>query len=395
MGLRAGAAALLLLSGGLVGCPQPQIIDAANAYGKTTADAVAVAGSEPETVYTVCKKRAYLAYLNDRLAHEKLGAGLGPPYEEFFNQAIAVQADPSSRRPALSYQQYCNALRDAGKPFADAVAVLSRYGSALEALSGDAAVTIGDDVALISTNAGGFVAAATGNEVGAAGAAVASALKAFAELLVKERVAADLEAYVVAADPHVQRLLAAMARYDRAVKQEVANQRNDIRASINAIEGLYGLATNGPAPAPAPTPLAPAPPPAAAPPASAAPSAAKPAKVSPEVAALRDELERVKQALERERADRRASAQLRRDINALKPALFFELASSFEEQARGVEAEYAKYEGLLQKWQTAHAQLVKVAQTDARNDLAALRGTVGDLAARLKELQVIIEGNKK
>ncbi len=385
MRFRDGATALLIASGCLLGCPPPPILDGASAYGKATAEAVAAAGNEPATMLTVCKQRAYLAYLNDRLAYEKIGSGLGPPYEDFFKQARAVEADPAKNRAAMTYQQYCSALQDAGRPYADAVAVLSRYGRALEALGGRAEVKIGDDVEQIAKSAGSAAGAATGGEVGAAGGAVASALKAFAELLVKERVATDLAAYVVAADPAVQTLLAAMARYDKALGQEVANQRNDLKASINAIEGLYGLAVDAGAPPPPPAP------------ASAAPAApaARAARPNPEAAALRDELARVKGDLEYERAQRRLTGQLRRDINALKPALFFELALSFEERARGVEAEYAKYEGLLRKWRQAHAQLAAVARTGSRDDLPPLFGTVGDLATRMQELRGIIEGGHR
>jgi hypothetical protein len=377
-------AGILAITTGVAGCVDvPLIRDAASAYGKTTEDAALSVGNEPASIATSCQKRARLAYLENRLQHEKLsGIALIGTFDEFFTAAEAIPANPTKSRPALSYKAYCSALDDASKPYQDAVGALSRYGAALAKLSGKSSVKIGDDVATIANSAGTFASLASGNDVTDAAQVVATQLKDFANLLVQQRVAEDVSAYVIAADPKVQKVLDGMIQYDNAVGQEVKALRAAVRRDITSVEGLYHLAGAAPI----------------TPPQSASFTTPKPVSTKPtaDTADVRADIDALRKDLQAELTAAQARDEaLRRELQSTKPAQFFELAESLDREALAVEDEYGKYREVLVKWKAAHTDLVKVAQTDDKNDLAALLGTVGDLATRMKDIQALIQGGKK
>lgn len=367
----------------LASCSGAPILDAANAYGKTTEDAALSAGNEPVSIATACSKRARLAYLENRLQHEKVpGIALVGSYDDFLTTAEAIPANAAKNRPSMSYKAYCDALTDASKPYQDAVGVLSRYGAALTKLSGKSKVKIGDDVATIATSAGTFAGLASGNDVTDAAKVVATQLKDFANLLVQERVAEDLERYVIAADPTVQKVLDGMIQYDAAVGQEVKALRAAVQRDTKAVEGLYHLAGASSAASPAPATFA-----------VPKPASAKPSADTIDVRADVDEL---RKDLQKELAAAQAREELlRREVQAARPAEFFALAASLDQDAQAVEDEYGKYGDVLKKWKAAHSDLVKVAQTKSEDDLASLLGTVGDLATRMKDIQALVQGGKK
>jgi hypothetical protein len=361
------------------GCPAGPFTAAAGAYAKVGADSFTAVGAAPTLLSRTCVKAADAEYLQSRLSRLKFetegvalpaGGDYYIPWETWFEKAHP------ERLTGGSWKAYCGEIDDTSKAFGSAVGALGAYSAALGALASDS-VYEGADLGKSVDGVNKTVARVSQSESGPSRAvsSIGGALDKFVAVVLREKVERDIEGYVRLADPEVQRLLVALRAYIVAARVDVeAIQQRQLQVIIS-FEKLTGLGASA----------------SIAPCRVGAPAAPLPA-ASPEITALRQDVETQRKAL----VDVcRSLDQLEKTTNAQKLFAFHALARATEEDIRQTRAVLTGFEDVLVQLGVAHTALVKAGQTKASADLKALLGTVAELTTRLGALQAALAEPKK
>jgi len=362
------------------GCPAGPFTNAAGAYAKVGAESSTALGAAPSLLARTCVKAADVEYLQSRLSRLKFeteGVKLPSPGDYYIPwEAWFEKAHPQGLKGG-SWKSYCDEIDLTWKAFGTAVGALGAYSSALGSLVEGSAYE-GTDLGKSVDGVNKIVATVSQSESGPSRtvSAIGGALDKFVSVLLRERVERDIEGYVRLADPEVQKLIVALRAYAVAARvdvEAVLQRQLQVVISFEKLTGLGEAATIAPcrvgAPSPATLPAA-----------------------SPEINALRQDVETQRKAL----VDVcRSLDQLEKTTNAQKLFAFHALALATEEDIRQTRTVLTGFEEVLGNLGEAHTALVKAGQTKETTDLKALLGTISTLTTRLGALQAALDQTKK
>lgn len=379
-----------------LGCPAGPFTKAAGAYAKVGSESSTALGTAPSLLARSCAKAADTEYVQSRLSRLKFETeGIKIPEGDYYVpwETWQEKAHPMGLKGG-SWKDYCREVEQTGQAFSSAVGALGSYSSALDALVQGGAYE-GTDISKTVDGVNKIVALVSKSESGTSRAvsAIGSALDKFAGGVLGGRVEKNIDGYVRAADPELQRLIVALRAYVAAARLEVdmlLQRQLQVVASFEKLTGLGEKVTLAPCRAGAE--------PAAAPvdkgDAAARGGGKKPGSPgsSGEVASLRQDVETQRKAL----ADVcRSLDQLQKTTSAQNLFAFHALALATEEDIRQTRAVLIGFEDVLGHLGVAHAALVKAGQSSEPTDLKALLGTISELTTRLGALQAALTQTRK
>ncbi len=370
---------------------------AAGAYAKVGSESSTALGTAPSLLARSCTRAADVEYVQSRLSRLKFETeGIKLPAEGDYYvpwETWQEKAHPTGLKGG-SWKEYCREIEQTGQAFSSAVGALGSYSAALDALVQGSAHE-GTDIGKTVDGVNKIVALVNKSESGPSRAvsAIGSALDKFAGGVLRERVEKNIESYVRAADPEVQRLIVALRAYVAAARLDVdvlLQGQLTVLATFEKLTGLGEKATIAPCRVDAD--------PAAAKGAKGDPGArggarkAEPPRPSAEVASLRQDLETQRKALVEVC---RSLDQIGKTTSAQNLLAFHALALATEEDIRQTRAVLTGFDDVLGHLGVAHAALVKAGQSSETTDLKALLGTISELTMRLGALQAALAQTRK
>jgi hypothetical protein len=363
--------------------------NAAAAYAKTAGDGASSLSAVRTTLVEACHRRADYLYLVGKLERfkaERVGipapAKSMLPWEKYFEATEIMHESPT---------KHCASVERAAQGFSLGASALGAYASALGSLA-DAGKGIGASMGSIGEDAAKLAKSIEGNDK-ASGAikTAASVTGTLTDLVIGQRKEEDLHAFVAQADPHVQKLSAALLEYLDAVQLEVDASLEAESSAVAALESLTGLGAESllpPPPAPPPTASSSVPPPAAssaAPPRPAPPAANKGVKgavvtpLGPTV--FERDIESRLDAIERK------IALGPQGLDGARLITFFQLARETAAEDRKVRETVAAYRGVLERIKSAHGALVKAGDEPDKKSWSDFLKELSDLAQRLSDVR--------
>lgn len=229
--------ALALLAAALGGCGGgSNYVTAVSAYAKVNGASVEALAAVPAVAVRLCQRDAQLKFLKLHLP-----ASFGLPVEEKTPWRKWYDADRATESTNLTWRAYCDEVAEAGQGFRAALDVLAAHAGALSSLAGEKEYD-GENIKTLLKASSGLANAPRETPAGRAIGGVASPVAGLGRLLLNPYKGRTIRQSAREADPHVQLILAGLAKYVSAAEallQEAEKHQNDAFARLESVGELY------------------------------------------------------------------------------------------------------------------------------------------------------------
>lgn len=218
----------------IAGCGPGPFTRAADAYAEANAASAQEIASAPTTAFRVCRKKARVSYLQQRLGI--LSTPEDIPWNKWYATAKATDKQ--------SWEQYCAEVATTGKVFSVALGALRQYGVALKSLV-EGGKYDGADIQKAAEGAGKIAASLENERVAGATKPIGNLVAQLATFLLADVTEDRIADYVRRADPLVAPLVTGLSQYVDAVDAELRAAENTQRQTLLALEVRGGLSEPG------------------------------------------------------------------------------------------------------------------------------------------------------